>query len=209
MAQQIINTGTVANDGTGDPLRTAFTETNSNFTEIYTAGPVGSNVRIANNTILTINTNGNLVLAPNGVGVVQSNVNIVPNQANVRNLGSSTQRWGTVYAKYVDITNGTIYSGDLTVTGNLSAATVTTPELTVNMIRSDDSTVVKIQDGVEVDGDMLVNGDVSVGGILSSSPQTKTAVSTGTVGQICWDSDYIYVCTATNTWKRVALTGGY
>jgi hypothetical protein len=209
MAQQIINTGAVANDGTGDPLRTAFTETNSNFTEIYTAGPVDSNVRIVDNTILTINTNGNLVLAPNGTGVVQSNVNIVPNQANVRNLGSSTRRWSTVYAQYLDVTNGSIYSGDLTVTGNLSAATVTTPELTVNMINSDDSTVVKIQDGVEVDGDMLVNGDVSVGGILSSSPQTKTAVSTGTVGQICWDSDYIYVCTATNTWKRVALTGGY
>ena len=209
MAQQIINTGAVANDGTGDPLRTAFTETNNNFTEIYTAGPVDSNVRITDNTILTINTNGNLVLAPNGTGVVQSNVNIVPNQANVRNLGSSTRRWSTVYAQYLDVTNGSIYSGDLTVTGNLSAATVTTPELTVNMINSDDSTVVKIQDGVEVDGDMLVNGDVSVGGILSSSPQTKTAVSTGTVGQICWDSDYIYVCTATNTWKRVALTGGY
>jgi hypothetical protein len=207
MAQQIINTGAVANDGTGDPLRTAFTETNSNFTEIYTAGPVGSNVQIANNTILTLNTNGNLVLAPNGIGVVQSNVNIVPNQANVRNLGSSTQRWSTVYTQYLNVTNG--ISGDLTVTGNLSAATVTTPELTVNTIQSDDSTVVNIQDGVEVDGDILANGDVSVGGILSSLPQTKTAVSTGTTGQICWDSDYIYVCTATNTWKRVALTGGY
>lgn len=209
MAQQIINTGAVANDGTGDPLRTAFTETNSNFTEIYTAGPVGSNVRIANNTVLTINTNGNLVLAPNGVGVVQSNVSIVPNQANVRNLGSSTARWGTVYAKYVDITNGSIYSGDLTVTGNLVANAVIAPELTVNVIRSDDSTVVKIQDGVEVDGDMLVNGDVSVGGILSSPQQTKASNATGTTGQICWDSNYIYVCTATDTWKRVALTGGY
>ena len=120
MAQQIINTGAVANDGTGDPLRTAFTETNSNFTEIYTAGPVGSNVRIANNTVLTINTNGNLVLAPNGVGVVQSNVNIVPNQANVRNLGSSTQRWSTVYTQYLNVTNGTTVDGDLTVGGNLT-----------------------------------------------------------------------------------------
>jgi hypothetical protein len=120
MAQQIINTGAAANDGTGDPLRTAFTETNSNFTEIYTAGPVGSNVRIANNTVLTINTNGNLVLAPNGVGVVQSNVNIVPNQANVRNLGSSTQRWSTVYTQYLNVTNGTTVDGDLTVGGNLT-----------------------------------------------------------------------------------------
>lgn len=183
MAQQIINTGAVANDGTGDPLRTAFTETNSNFTEIYTAGPVGSNVRIANNTILTINTNGNLVLAPNGVGVVQSNVNIVPNQANVRNLGSSTARWGTVYAKYVDITNGTIYSGDLTVTGNLSAATVTTPELTVNMIRSDDSTVVNIQDGVEVDGDVLANGNVTADYVLGDGSQLMN-ISVGNSGAV-------------------------
>ena len=28
-------------------------------------------------------------------------------------------------------------------------------------------------------------------------------------GQICWDANYIYVCTATNTWKRSPLTGGY
>jgi hypothetical protein len=37
MAKQIINTGTVANDGTGDGLRTSFGKTNENFTELYTA----------------------------------------------------------------------------------------------------------------------------------------------------------------------------
>lgn len=36
MSQQTINTGTVANDGTGDNLRDAFTKANGNFTEIYT-----------------------------------------------------------------------------------------------------------------------------------------------------------------------------
>ena len=35
MAQQTINIGTVANDGTGDPLRTAFDKINDNFTEVY------------------------------------------------------------------------------------------------------------------------------------------------------------------------------
>lgn len=35
MARQIINTGIVANDGTGDPLRTCFTKTNENFQELY------------------------------------------------------------------------------------------------------------------------------------------------------------------------------
>jgi len=35
MAKQVINIGTSANDGTGDPLRTAFDKVNDNFTELY------------------------------------------------------------------------------------------------------------------------------------------------------------------------------
>ena len=32
-----------------------------------------------------------------------------------------------------------------------------------------------------------------------------SAAAAGTTGQIYWDSSYIYICTATNTWKRVAI----
>lgn len=35
MAQQTIGIGTSANDGLGDPLRTAFDKVNDNFTELY------------------------------------------------------------------------------------------------------------------------------------------------------------------------------
>lgn len=35
MAQQTIAVGAAANDGTGDPLRTAMQKTNANFTELY------------------------------------------------------------------------------------------------------------------------------------------------------------------------------
>lgn len=38
--------------------------------------------------------------------------------------------------------------------------------------------------------------------------QTKTpatAGAAGVAGTIAWDANYIYVCTATNTWKRVAI----
>lgn len=39
-----------------------------------------------------------------------------------------------------------------------------------------------------------------------TNPQTPaSAGATGTQGQIAWDTDYLYVCIATNTWKRVAL----
>lgn len=40
MAQQTIDIGTVANDGTGDPIRDAFDKCNDNFTELY-SGLVG------------------------------------------------------------------------------------------------------------------------------------------------------------------------
>ena len=33
-----------------------------------------------------------------------------------------------------------------------------------------------------------------------------SASATGTAGEVAWDADYIYICTATNTWKRVAIS---
>ena len=44
MAKQVINVGSTANDGTGDPIRDAFIKTMSNFDELYTddAGDVNS-----------------------------------------------------------------------------------------------------------------------------------------------------------------------
>jgi len=38
----------------------------------------------------------------------------------------------------------------------------------------------------------------------ASTPASATA--TGAVGEIRWDSSYMYVCTATNTWKRSAIS---
>lgn len=38
----------------------------------------------------------------------------------------------------------------------------------------------------------------------SSTPANSTA--TGTSGEIKWDSNYIYVATANNVWKRVSLS---
>jgi hypothetical protein len=119
MTQYVINIGALPNDGTGDPLRTAFNETNLNFDQVFAAGPVLSNVRIANNTISTITTNGNLILAPNGIGRIQANATIVPSVANVRDLGSADRRWSTVYTQYINV-SGVLNTGDLTVNGNLT-----------------------------------------------------------------------------------------
>ena len=42
MPQQVINIGSSPNDGTGDPLRTAFEKCNDNFDELYAGGGGGS-----------------------------------------------------------------------------------------------------------------------------------------------------------------------
>ena len=41
MSKQTIGVGTTANDGTGDPLRTAMIKVNENFDEIYLNNPQG------------------------------------------------------------------------------------------------------------------------------------------------------------------------
>lgn len=118
MSQIIINTGNVANDGAGDPLRTAFNDVNYNFTQLFNAGLVDSNLVIANNTIQVTNTNGNLILATNGIGSIVPAANFVPDIPNVRYIGSATNPFNTVYTRYLN-TNGAAFSGNVYIAGNL------------------------------------------------------------------------------------------
>ena len=92
MAQQTINTGTAPNDGTGDPLQTAFIKCNNNFTELYNADVAGysnisngtSNVRIASsgsNVTVGVGGTGNVaVFATTGeyvTGLISATGNII------------------------------------------------------------------------------------------------------------------------------------
>jgi len=89
----------------GESLQSAFVKVNDNFANVWAAGPVGSNVRIADNTINTLNTNGVLVLNPNGIGNVVANSHVVPDQTRIRNLGSPARVWNTLYTWYGNIQN--------------------------------------------------------------------------------------------------------
>ena len=71
MAQQTINIGSSANDGTGDPLRTAFDKINDNFSELYGASPFGQQITISGNKISSNTTNANLTLEASGTGAIE------------------------------------------------------------------------------------------------------------------------------------------
>jgi hypothetical protein len=114
--QQQINYGNTANDGQGDPLRTAFIKVDDNFDAIWNAGPVGSNVTILNNIISTVNTNGNLTISANGVGVIETRSTLVPRLANSYDLGSAGLPYRSVF----------VGSGGATVSGNITVGAVLT-----------------------------------------------------------------------------------
>jgi hypothetical protein len=46
----------------------------------------------------------------------------------------------------------------------------------------------------------------TVPGTIKAPQLTKASNDSGAVGEICWDANYIYVCTSANVWKRAALT---
>ena len=52
-------------------------------------------------------------------------------------------------------------------------------------------------------------GNLTLTGNTFNLPTIRTpasATAPGTKGDICWDTSYIYVCIATDTWKRVAIS---
>ena len=69
---------------------------------------------------------------------------------------------------------------------------------------------------IDTSGRLLVGTSSNSGGALlqvngnririATANTPASAGATGTTGEIAWDANYIYVCTATNTWKRTAIS---
>ena len=63
-------------------------------------------------------------------------------------------------------------------------------------------------------GNLEVSGSVTATALdinsdsirLRTAKTPSSANDTGTVGDICWDEDYVYICIATDTWKRAELS---
>jgi hypothetical protein len=107
MVQQVIYVGQAPNDGSGDPLRTAFVKVNENFNDLY-ANVGASVINLTGNTIVTTTTDTNLNLVPNGQGDVV--------------IGPSAQLFVTDTNSSSTTTSGAlVVSGGLGVAGNINA----------------------------------------------------------------------------------------
>jgi len=140
MAQQTLNVGSNANDGTGDTLRAAMQKVNTMFTEVYASSLFNDSISLVGNEITATRSNDNLVIRPSGTGtvtmdklVVDNNIqltdNIISTTTSNSNLKLSASGTGSIEIAKVDIDGGAI---DGTVIGGTTPAAATFTTVTAN-----------------------------------------------------------------------------
>ena len=161
MARQSINVGSNPNDKTGDPLRTAFTKINDNFTELYGASPFGQQVTISGNQISANASNADLVLSGSGTGGVVadairiSGTSITSDDSTQIQINENLEVGGNITA-----------SGNITATGNIFA----NGNINLGNAASDQTKVVGVfeADQVQIDGTTITtnttNGSLTITG---------------------------------------------
>ena len=159
MAQQTLNVGSNANDGTGDTLRSAMTKVNTMFTELYLSPLTGGALSFSGNEISATRTNEDLVFKPSGTGAISfpairindNNIEGTRTNENINLLPSGT---------------GSVVFGAVKFRGTT--------------LSSDDSTAININDGLIVDGTLNVSGASTLTGAvnLSSTLQVPSALTT-------------------------------
>lgn len=148
MAQQLIQTGTLADDGTGDTLRAAGLKINENFTELYDSVytlPVASV-----GTLGGVKVDGSTITVENGIITANYTSYILPS------AGSGAG--GTLGGVKVD--GSTITITDSVITANYTPYTLPTAGIGINGISG----------GVKVDGTTIT----ITNGIISSTPVVRS-----------------------------------
>lgn len=171
-----------------------------------TGNVTGGNIRTSG----TISATGNLTSANiNATGNVSLTGNVIAG-----NLTTSLQ-----VVALGNITGGNILSdGQLSTTANISGNNitavnvVTTPMIVTNNIRSDDSSFVNIEDGVNVTGAVDVSGNITGGNLITSAAISAASVSASgnvTGGNILGGAN-VNATTLTGTTVSVSgnITGG-
>jgi len=122
MARQNINIGSSANDGTGDPLRTAFDKINDNFVELYGSdndiNTLDANLDVNTFAITTGVTNGDITVTPNGTG----NINLGSITVNGSQISSNDSTQITL-ADNIQTTGTMNVTGAATLATSLTLAT--------------------------------------------------------------------------------------
>ena len=135
MSQLTIALGTAANDGTGDPLRTAFTKINTNFTELYATSATLTGTQTLTNKTLTSPVFGNATSTADADATIDASTTtfysyIQSASATARTINISNLTSGKMITLYLRNTFGTAKIINI-------AAGIATTYSAVNMSKGD------------------------------------------------------------------------
>ena len=177
MAQQTLNIGSNANDGTGDTLRVAMNKVNENFTEVFSAPGITTDaLSISGNNISAVRSNDDIVFQPAGSGAIKfpairingNNIEATRSNDDINLLPSGT---------------GSVVFGAIKIKGT--------------SLSSDDSTVININDGLIVDGTLNVSGNSTLTGATNLSSTLAVASGLTTLSTLSVTSTTSLVGTTT------------
>ena len=193
MARQNINIGSSANDGTGDPLRTAFDKINDNFVELYGAdgdsNTLANNLDVNGHNIISSRSNEDIRILPAGTGgVVASAVRIAgttisSDDSTQITIAENIQTTGTL-----NVAGATTLGSTLSVGTSLALATgaTVTGILDEDNMSTDSATQLATQQSIKayVDSqvtaqDLDLAGDSGTGAVDLDSQSLTIAGGTG------------------------------
>ena len=179
MAQQTLDIGSNANDGTGDTLRDAMIKVNENFTEIYASPLIASGITVSGNEIYANRSNDDLKFIPSGTGAVSFPA-IRFNDNNIEGLRSN-EDINLIPGGTGSVTFGALKFQGNNITGtrsneNINLIPAGTGGVVIGALKfagttlsSDDSSIININEGLIVDGSASVDGTTTLTGAVRAS----------------------------------------